>query len=154
MLVVQERFSDTQVDQLTEFLQPGDVMVFNDTKVVPTQLEGSRNRDGVLAAVSATLHTRLGSDRWLCFVRGAKKLKPGDRIRFGHGQTSCLAGALDCTVVAKDETGNIELQFDLSGAAFDEALMQVGKMPLPPYIAGKRSADSRDSFGLSDALCP
>ncbi len=144
MLVVGEAFEDRLVSQLPDLLEPGDVIVFNDTKVIPTQLEGVRDRDGARADVSATLHTRLGTDRWLCFAKGAKKLKEGDRIRFGHGNTSCLAGALDCTVKGKDSAGNVELKFDLSGAAFDEALVQVGTMPLPPYIAGKRAADEED----------
>ena len=120
-------------------------MVFNDTKVLPTQLEGRRNREGAIAGVSATLHTRLSSNRWLCFIKGAKKVAAGDRIRFGdNNNSSCLMGALDCTVVTKSDDGNIELKFDLSGAAFDEALMAVGSMPLPPYIAGKRGADELD----------
>ncbi|MEM9278429.1 MAG: tRNA preQ1(34) S-adenosylmethionine ribosyltransferase-isomerase QueA [Pseudomonadota bacterium] len=144
MLVVDQNLSDVVVRDLPDLLNPGDVMVFNDTKVVPTQLEGVRNRDGATARISATLHTRLSSDTWLCFAKGAKKLKQGDRIRFSSSNTSCVAGALDCTVKDKDESGNVELKFDLSGAAFDEMLMQVGSMPLPPYIAGKRSADEKD----------
>ncbi len=143
-LVVDDGFEDRTVRDLPDLLQQGDVMVFNDTKVIPTQLEGLRNRDGAIADVSVTLHTRLAADRWQCFAKGAKKLKPGDRIRFGSTNSSCLAGVLDCTVIGKDEAGNVELQFDLSGAAFDEALMLVGAMPLPPYIAGKRSADDKD----------
>ncbi|MEM7068090.1 MAG: tRNA preQ1(34) S-adenosylmethionine ribosyltransferase-isomerase QueA [Pseudomonadota bacterium] len=143
-LVVDGEFDDMHVRDLPHLLEPGDVLVFNDTKVIPTQLEGVRNREGASANISATLHTRLESDRWLCFVRGAKKLKDGDRIRFGHANTSCLVGALDCTVVGKDEAGNVELKFDLSGTAFDEVLLQIGKMPLPPYIAAKRGADEKD----------
>ena len=147
MLRVHDALWDNIVSELPDILQPGDIMVFNDTKVIPTQLEGVRNRDGVTASVSATLHTRVSGDSWLCFVKGAKKLKEDDRIRFGSSNTSCLTGALDCTVVSKDDAGNIELKFDLSGATFDEALMQVGSMPLPPYIVGKRGADEQD---LSD----
>lgn len=144
MLVVGEQLEDHAVRDLLDFLEPGDVVVFNDTKVIPTQLEGVREREGSTAHISATLHTRLSGDRWLCFAKGAKKLKPGDRIRFGSTNPACLAGTLDCTVVTKDEAGNVELQFDLSGAIFDEMLMTVGSMPLPPYIAGKRASDGND----------
>lgn len=142
MLVVQDGLSDYQVSDLVYILKPGDALVFNDTRVIPTQLEGVRVRDGVTAQVHATLHTRIASDRWLCFVKGAKKLKPKDRIRFGLGTTHC--GSLDCTVVEKHENGDVELLFDLSGAQFDAKLAQTGSMPLPPYIAGKRGTDEQD----------
>lgn len=145
MLVVNDEFVDASVSDLPSLLKAGDVLVFNDTKVIPTQLDGLRIRDDATANISATLHTRLSSDRWLCFAKGAKKLKVGDRIRFGVQNTTCLHGSLDCSVIGKDEAGNVELQFDLSGAAFDEALMLVGSMPLPPYIAGKRGTDEKDN---------
>ena len=145
MLVVDGGLADRTVKDLPDLLQAGDVLVFNDTKVIPTQLEGLRYReDGSSAGVSVTLHTRLSGDSWLGFAKGAKKLKEGDRVRFGHTNTSCLAGSLDCTVAGKDDAGNVEFRFDLSGAVFDEALMQVGAMPLPPYIAGRRPADAQD----------
>ena len=144
MLVVDDMLSDCTVSDLPAFLRPGDVMVFNDTRVIPTQLKGVRDREGARAQVSVTLHTRCSSDTWLAFAKGAKKLRQGDRIRFGGANATRAADALDCTVVQKDETGNVELKFDLSGAAFDTALMQAGQMPLPPYIAGKRGTDTRD----------
>ena len=143
MLVVDnDGLSDFQVNDLAEILKPGDALVFNDTKVIPTLLEGIRVRDGLTAQVHATLHTRIASDRWLCFVKGSKKLKTGDRIKFGVGKAKC--GSLDCSVVAKQENGDVELQFDLSGAQFDQKLVQIGSMPLPPYIAGKRGTDEQD----------
>ena len=141
-LIVNGGLEDRIVSDLPDVLSAGDILVFNDTKVIPTQLSGVRIRDGAVANVSATLHTRLATDRWLCFAKGAKKLKNGDRIRFGVGEAHC--GTLDCSVAGKDEAGNVELLFDLSGAAFDQKLMQVGTMPLPPYIAGKRGADEKD----------
>lgn len=142
MLVVGDTLTDKNVYDLADILNPGDALVFNDTKVIPTQLIGVRVRDGITAQVHATLHTRLESDRWLCFVKGSKKLKPKDRIRFGVGEAHC--GSLDCSVVAKHKNGDVELVFDLSGAAFDEKLVQIGSMPLPPYIAGKRGTDAQD----------
>lgn len=141
LLVVDQGLCDRVVRELPDILKPGDVLVFNDTRVVPTQLEGVRVRDGATAHVSTTLHTRLSSDRWLCFAKGAKKLKPGDRIRFGVGK---VCGSLDCRVMSKQDDGSVELQFELSGAAFDARLAQVGAMPLPPYIAGKRATDDKD----------
>jgi len=141
-LIVNETFEDRIVNELPDQLNAGDVLVFNDTKVIPTQLSGVRIREGATVNISATLHTRIASDRWLCFAKGSKKLKTGDRIRFGIGEVHC--GSLDCSVSGKDGAGNVELLFDLSGAAFDQKLMQVGTMPLPPYIAGKRGSDEKD----------
>lgn len=136
--------SDHIVRDLPSLLKPGDALVFNDTKVIPAQLEGIRTRDGITAAIGATLHMRLDDNRWKAFVRGAKKLKTGDRCRFGHENTSCLSGSLDATVTEKGDDGEVTLAFDLSGAALDEALVAVGHIPLPPYIALKRPEDERD----------
>ncbi len=135
---------DWQVNQLAEFLEPGDALVFNDTRVIPAQLEGIRNRDGAIANIGATLHMRIDDNRWKAFVRGAKKLKVGDRCRFGHESSSCLLGALDATVLEKGDEGEVEFRFDLSGIALDEALVAVGHIPLPPYIALKRPEDDQD----------
>ncbi|MFZ1814117.1 MAG: tRNA preQ1(34) S-adenosylmethionine ribosyltransferase-isomerase QueA [Rhizobiaceae bacterium] len=135
---------DHKVGDLTQFLKPGDALVFNDTKVIPAQLEGIRLRDGVSAGVGVTLHMRLDGSRWKAFARGAKKLQSGDRLRFGHTNTSCLVGALDASVEAKGEAGEVTIAFDLSGPALDEALHSVGKVPLPPYIALKRGEDDSD----------
>ena len=146
MLVVRPGLAleDRGVRDLTDLLRPGDALVFNDTRVIPAQLEGVRNRDGNIAQVSATLHMRTGADRWKAFLKPGKRVKPGDRIRFGHGGTSCLLGALDATAGEKGEGGDVELVFDLSGPALDEALHAVGHIPLPPYIASKRAEDERD----------
>ena len=146
MLVVEpgRGLADRTVRELPELLRSGDVLVFNDTRVIPAQLEGIRQRDGNSSAVSATLHMRVAPDRWKAFLRPAKRVKAGDRIRFGHSATSCLTGALDATVVARGEAGEAELAFDLSGPVLDEALHAVGHIPLPPYIASRRPEDERD----------
>lgn len=144
MLVLDQGIRDFQVRDLPQLLNRGDVVVFNDTKVVPTQLSGRRIRSDSSAQVSLTLHTRLSSQQWLCFAKGAKKLKPGDRIRFTAGGSSDESRALDCTVVSKDHDGNVALEFDIGGADLDAAIADIGAMPLPPYIAGRRAADSRD----------
>lgn len=137
-------FVDRQVFELPDLLQPGDALVFNDTKVIPAQLEGMRERDGNISQVSATLHMRTGPDRWKAFLRPAKRVKEGDRIRFGHSGASCLLGTLDATVAEKGDAGEVLLVFDLASAALDEAIAAVGHIPLPPYIASKRAEDDRD----------
>lgn len=135
---------DLSVADLADQLRPGDALVFNDTRVIPAQLEGIRRRDGNEVKVSATLHMRSGADRWKAFVKPGKRIKPGDRLIFGNDASSCLAGNLDATAGARGEGGEIELIFDLSGPALDEAIMAVGHIPLPPYIASKRGEDARD----------
>lgn len=138
---------DRAVRELPSLLRRGDVLVFNDTKVIPAQLVGLRRRGENVAKVDATLHMRTGPDRWLAFMRPAKRVAAGDRIEFGHQGSACLAGRLDATVLEKGDGGEVLLGFDLSGAFLDEALHAVGHVPLPPYIASKRQEDERD---LSD----
>ncbi|MGV8939362.1 MAG: tRNA preQ1(34) S-adenosylmethionine ribosyltransferase-isomerase QueA [Allorhizobium sp.] len=149
MLVVQpghapER-ADRHVFDLPSFLKPGDALVFNDTKVIPAQLEGFRLREGAeRTPVSATLHMRVAADSWKAFARPGKRIKPGDRIEFGHAGDACLLGTLYATVEDKGEAGEVTLRFDVSGVPLDEAIMAVGHIPLPPYIASKRPEDDRD----------
>jgi len=137
-------FEDRAVHELPDLLRPGDALVFNDTKVIPAQLEGLRRRDDGHARVEATLHMRTAPDQWLAFLRPAKRVVPGDRISFGHTQNICLVGSLDATVLEKRDGGEALLGFDLSGAYLDDALKAVGHVPLPPYIASKRQDDERD----------
>jgi S-adenosylmethionine:tRNA ribosyltransferase-isomerase len=146
LLVVrpQGAFEDRVVCDLPSLLDPGDVLVFNDTKVIPAQLSGVRRRGEASAQVDATLHMRVAPDRWLAFVRPGKRVAVGDRIHFGHDQNSCFLGQLDATVIEKHEGGEVLLGFDLSGPFLDEALHAVGHVPLPPYIASKRPEDERD----------
>jgi S-adenosylmethionine:tRNA ribosyltransferase-isomerase len=137
--------SDHSVSDLPSFLREGDALVFNDTKVIPAQLEGIRHREGAGGqVVSATLHMRTGASRWKAFARPGKRIKVGDRIAFGHGGNSCFLGSCDATVEEKGEGGEVTLAFDLSGPALDEAIAAVGHIPLPPYIAAKRPEDERD----------
>jgi S-adenosylmethionine:tRNA ribosyltransferase-isomerase len=145
MLVVRgEAFEDRTVSDLPSLLQAGDVLVFNDTRVIPAQLSGTRQRGEAVATVDATLHMRIGPDRWKAFLRPAKRVAVGDRIAFGHTGNLCLTGTLNATVEEKGDAGEATLAFDLSGPSLDEALHAVGHIPLPPYIASKRAEDERD----------
>ncbi|MBW3098249.1 tRNA preQ1(34) S-adenosylmethionine ribosyltransferase-isomerase QueA [Pseudohoeflea coraliihabitans] len=138
------RFADHRVVDLPALLEPGDALVFNDTRVIPAQLEGERWRGENRTRISATLHMRTGANRWQAFLRPAKRVREGDRLRFGGDGEACLAGVLDAVAGPRGEGGEIELIFDLSGPLLDEAIMASGHIPLPPYIASKRGEDARD----------
>ena len=146
LLVVRpESLEDRIFRDLPDLLRAGDVLVFNNTRVIPAALAGHRiGRSGTTPKISALLHMRLDASCWKAFVKPAKKLERGDRIRFGAEGSVCLLGTLEATVEEKGEAGEITLAFDVSGPALDEAIAAVGEMPLPPYIAGKRGTDERD----------
>ena len=124
-------FEDRQVHDLPQMLRAGDVLVFNDTRVIPAQLEGKRGE----ARIGATLHKRQDLRRWQAFVRNAKRLRAGDRIAFPE----------DVFAIAetRHDDGSWTLLFE--GDEPVEALLErAGTMPLPPYIAGKRGTDEAD----------
>jgi len=135
---------DGMISELPELLAPGDALVFNDTKVIPAELRGVRMRDGATAQISVNLIERLDAERWQALARPAKRLKPGDRITFGDRSNVCLLGGFAATVAARGEEGEVTLDFELSGAALDDAIHALGAMPLPPYIASRRPSDERD----------
>jgi S-adenosylmethionine:tRNA ribosyltransferase-isomerase len=139
-------FEDHSIRDLSNFLRAGDVLVVNDTRVIRARLSGFRARGETSARIEATLHKREAPDRWRAFVRPAKKLRVGERIRFGAAAEgmACLLAALDAEVMEKGEDGEVLLRFDLSGSVLDEAIGQSGHMPLPPYIAARRQEDARD----------
>jgi len=146
---------DRVVSDLPDLLNPGDVLVFNDTKVIPAQLEGTRIREDSTVPVSVTLHMRAGANTWKAFARPGKRIREGDRLSFGHGGNACLLGKLDATVREKGEAGEVTLAFDLSGPSLDEAIAAVGHIPLPPYIASKRPEDQqRDVRVVEDVVVP
>ena len=121
------------------------MLVFNNTRVIPAALSGNRiGRGGTTPKIEALLHMRLDGHRWKAFVKPAKKLQTGDRIRFSAEGKHRLLGSLDATVETKGEAGEVTLAFDVHGPALDEAIAAVGEMPLPPYIAGKRGTDEQD----------
>ncbi len=144
LVIAGGRLSDRMVGELPDLLRRGDVLVFNDTKVIPAQLFGLRERDGNLAHVEATLHMRESPDAWRAFLRPAKRVKAGDRIRFGHDESACMLGQLDATVAEKGDAGEVLLRFDFSGPVLDDAIRAVGHVPIPPYIAAKRADDDKD----------
>jgi len=139
-----EPLADETMLDLPNLLAPGDALVFNDTKVIPAELRGTRSRDGAAARVSVNLIERLGPERWLALARPAKRLRAGDRIAFGEGGNVCLLGDLAASVEARGAEGEVTLKFELSGPALDQAIAALGAMPLPPYIASRRPADERD----------
>lgn len=131
LLVKGKEISDHGVLELPDLLRPGDVLVFNDTKVIPAQLEGRRGK----AAIGATLHKREGPREWLAFVRNARRIRSKDTIDFGHGVAA--------SVVEKLEDGSALLHFH-GDEPVELLLERAGRMPLPPYIASRREADETD----------
>lgn len=142
LLVVDPRdgLEDRNVRDLLWLLRSGDVLVVNDTRVLPAELRGERVRGEHRASVSFNLHKRVDARTWRAFARPAKRLKVFDRLELGSdGMEPLLA-----TVAGKGDTGEVTLEFDLSGAALDEAIKSHGAMPLPPYIEAKRRPSERD----------
>jgi S-adenosylmethionine:tRNA ribosyltransferase-isomerase len=147
MLVVQADavLRDRVVADLPLWLEPGDQLVVNDTKVISAQLRGRRIGRETEPKIEATLIKRLDGSRWQALVRPAKKLAPGDVIRFGNEGRVCLLGHLDAEVEHKGDEGEVTLSFSFHGPALDQAIADLGAPPLPPYIASKRAADERDA---------
>ena len=127
-----EGWSDSLVNSLPELLQPGDLMVFNDTRVIAARLRGRRG----LAGIEVTLHLAEAPLRWRAFARPAKKLAVGDVIHFAED--------LEATVQAKGEGGEVVLDFRCAGGDFFAVLDRLGEMPLPPYIKRPGGVDTRD----------
>ena len=131
LVVSGAEISDHEVLDLPDLLRPGDVLVFNDTKVIPAQLEGRRGD----ASIGATLHKREGPREWQAFLRNAKRARVGDTIEFGEGVAA--------SVVDKADDGSARLHFH--GEEPVELLLErAGRMPLPPYIASRRAVDDAD----------
>lgn len=133
MLVLDgDAMRDRHVGDLADELRAGDLLVFNDTRVIPAQLQGRRGA----ARIGATLHKREGQRRWRAFVRNARRLRDGDAIDFGAGVTA----------IARDRGADGSFALDFAGAEPVELLLErAGRMPLPPYIAARRPADARDA---------
>ena len=132
LLVVGDGIEDWRIADLPALLRRGDLLVFNDTKVIPVRLVGARGN----ASIEVTLHRDLGRGAWLAFAKGAKRLKPGDRLVFGEDFAADVTG--------KTPAGEVALRFALEPAEFRSALDRYGSMPLPPYIKRPRGGDPRD----------
>jgi S-adenosylmethionine:tRNA ribosyltransferase-isomerase len=138
-------FSDRSVRDLPDLLRAGDVLVVNDTKVISARLKGRRiGRGAAEPVIEATLHRPLDGARWRAFVRPAKRLAVGDIVRFGEEGRVCLLGQLDATIEEKGEGGEVTLAFAFHGPVLDQVIDEQGDMPLPPYIASRRTPDARD----------
>jgi S-adenosylmethionine:tRNA ribosyltransferase-isomerase len=136
---------DQGVADLPLLLEPGDQLVVNDTKVIAAQLKGRRIGRETEPKIEATLIRRLDGSRWQALVKPARKLSPGDVVRFGNEGKVCLLGHLDAGVEHKGDDGEVTLAFSFHGPALDSAIADLGSPPLPPYIAGKRAVDDRDA---------
>jgi len=125
-------FGDKHISDLPELLRPGDLLVFNDTKVIPARLVGHRGE----ATVEVTLAHHLGGAAWQVYAKGARRLRPGDKVTF--------ADDLSAEILGKEESGEVRLRFDSEGGEFRAALTRYGVMPLPPYIKRTRGGDVQD----------
>ena len=132
LLVVGRDIADRHVNDLPFLLRPGDVLVANDTRVIPVRLHGRRGA----ASIEVTLHRDLHGGLWRAFAKGAKRLKPGDAVEFGTGFAA--------EILSKAPEGDVILRFAQEGAALRERLERFGQMPLPPYIHRDKSGDARD----------
>src|SRR6516165_9199575 len=142
---VTPELEDRGVGDLPDLLRRGDALVVNDTKVIAARLRGRRiGRGAMEPAIEATLHQRLDGSRWRAFVKPAKRLSPGDVVRFGDEGKVCFLGQLDATVEDKGEGGEVTLAFAFHGPVLDQAVEERGAMPLPPYIAARRAPDDQD----------
>jgi S-adenosylmethionine:tRNA ribosyltransferase-isomerase len=131
LLVEGESISDHMVLDLPQLLRSGDVLLFNDTRVIPAQLEGRRGA----ARIGVTLHKREGPRSWWAFVKNAKRLRVGERIDFEAGVTALAA--------RRAEDGSFLIEFE-GDEPVELLIERAGRMPLPPYIASKRPADDAD----------
>lgn len=131
-----DQLYDKYVSDLPDILQAGDVLVFNDTKVIPARLHGRRTGRGETEpSIEVTLHMRMSGNTWKAFAKPGRKLNLGDTITFSN---------MSAEVREKGEGGEITLYFDMSADELDTRIVEAGEMPLPPYIAAKRPVDERD----------
>jgi len=136
---------DRIVRDLPGLLRPGDALVLNDTRVLHAELSGTRHRGDTAAKIAVTLIKRLDASRWQALARPAKRLQPGDRLRFGGAGEVCLLDSLYASIEARGESGEVTVAFDLAGPDLDLAIAAHGRLPLPPYISGRRGFDPADA---------
>ena len=155
MLVVRphgkDAIEDRMIRDLPDMLRPGDVLVVNDTRVIPARLVGHRLRGEARAKIEVLLHqARFRRRTGLRFAKGAKKLKPGEKILFAHGPMPQRSKPKCSPNMPKAKFCWASLP---RGDKLDEAIEALGQMPLPPYIAGRRAADARDRQDYQTPVC-
>jgi len=128
---------DAVFTDLLDILQPNDVLVVNDTRVLPAELSGERVRGENRSKVAFNLHKRVDASTWRAFARPAKRLTLLDRVEFGDG-------SLSATIAGRGEGGEVTLAFNADGETLDRLIGAFGAMPLPPYISAKRPLEARD----------
>ncbi|MEO0730125.1 MAG: S-adenosylmethionine:tRNA ribosyltransferase-isomerase, partial [Pseudomonadota bacterium] len=139
--------TDATVRNLPDYMRSDDVLVLNDTRVIPAALKGERHRNGAVAGVHFNLVRRDDRATWQTFAKPGRKLKVGDRVVFPTGPagpSSVPSDAFGATVTDKRDGGLVTIRFDHTGAELDEAIARSGAMPLPPYIEARRPADRDD----------
>ena len=139
MLVsIGDEITDSTVADLSAFLKAGDLLVFNNTRVIPSRLNGTRTRNTThgsgVSQIEATMIERVSGDTWRALAKPLKRLALGDVVVFGD---------IYAEVMDKSD-GQVELKFSATGESLDESFRRMGQMPLPPYIASKRPADAQD----------
>lgn len=139
LVVAGDSFLDRHVRDLPDLLGPGDLLVLNNTRVIPARLAGTRDRltgQGLSRAkIEVTLLEPQADRCWSALAKPLRKLAEGETLRFSD--------TLSARIEARDNT-TVRLAFNRVGADFDAALAEAGAMPLPPYIASKRPADAQD----------
>lgn len=135
---------DQTITALPQVLRRGDLLIFNDTKVIPARLSGHRHRAESTVPVEANLIERMDAGTWRVLARPGKRLRVGDTIDF--------TGGLSAEVAEKEESGALVLRFGIAGPDLDAEIARCGVMPLPPYIASKRPADERDDHDYQTIL--
>jgi S-adenosylmethionine:tRNA ribosyltransferase-isomerase len=132
LLLVSDSIADRYIGDLPQLLRAGDVLVANNTRVIPARLTGTRGA----ATIEVTLHLDRGGGTWRAFVKGARRVKAGDTIHFADDFTA--------EVIEKSPEGDVVLRFSCAGDALKAQLERHGRMPLPPYIHRNREGDARD----------
>ena len=132
MLVYKNEISDTNFSKFIDYVGHNDLVVINNTKVIPIFLEGFHSKKNI----KVTLHKKLSSNKWLAFLKPAKNVSENSIISFNN--------EISCTIRKKLDYGEVELEFNCSEEEFDNYLNQFGLMPLPPYIQKKRKSDKKD----------
>ena len=133
--------SDSHIGDIAQFLRAGDLLVVNDTRVLPAQLHGIRRRPDSDVAVEATLIKATGASQWQAFLKPGRKVKVGDDLHFSSSNSTL---ELQASVSAKDDNGLYTLDFKHTPVELIERLHVIGAMPLPPYIRSKRVEDEQD----------